>query len=120
MYRDINVYQELGRRAKIICNDLDATVGGGLLSVNQWAAAATATRRHRQLLHETSSEYDVEEHKRHLREAVPDLTQAQLHDFVTSEQERQAENAAVESCAPLYSTSCIFAVLGADRDGRIH
>lgn len=113
MYRDIMVYKELGRRAKIICSDLDATAGEGLLSVNQWAAAGSATRHRR--LHEGGYE-SAEDHKRHLKEVVPDLTEAQVEDFVSSQIARENEDAAIANCAPEYSTSCIFDVLGPDKD----
>ena len=121
MYRDIGVYEEIGRRAKIVCNDLNASVGGGLLSVNQWAAAASATRRFRN--RRLQGELDhldeaavIEEHKRHLKEAIPDLSGAQLHDYVMSEESRNKEDAAIRACAPEYSTSCVFGALGPDKD----
>ena len=113
MYRDIMVYKELGRRAKIICNDLDATAGPGLLSVNQWAAAGSATRQRR--LHEGGYS-SKEDHKRHLKEVLPDLDDAQLEDFVSSQIAREQEDAAIQNCAPEYSTSCIFEALGPDKD----
>ena len=112
MYRDISVYEEIGRRAGIVCNDLDASVGEGLVSVNQWAAASSATRRR---LHEVGHYDSIEEHKRHLKETVPDLTEAQIHDWATSHAQRMEEDALIESCAPEYSTSCIFGVLGPDK-----
>jgi hypothetical protein len=111
MYRDIAVYEELGRRAGIICNDLDASVGDGLVSVNQWAAAGAATRRR---LGEGGYE-SIEDHKRHLKEIVPDLTEAQLEDYAASEALRHEEDALIESCAPEYTTTCVFGVLGPDK-----
>ena len=50
MYRDLNVYLEVGRRMSIICADQDADVGFGTVSPNDYKAIQTAARRRR--LHE--------------------------------------------------------------------
>ena len=75
MYRDVNVYKEIGRRAKILCNDLDASLGGGLVSFNQWEAAARASMNRRLLSQQEGGYKNRGDRKRHLKEVVPDLTQ---------------------------------------------
>jgi hypothetical protein len=39
LYRDISVYQEVGRRAKLVCGDENAKLPG-MMSVKEWKAAA--------------------------------------------------------------------------------
>jgi hypothetical protein len=72
LYRDVGVYEEVGRRAKIICADMDASIGD-FISVNQWAASAATTARRR-----AQAYVDKEDRKRHLMEVIPDLSERQL------------------------------------------
>ena len=106
LYRDVTVYEELARRAKIVCTDMDATIGD-FVSVNQWAAAAEATARRR-----AQSYIDKADRKRHLLEIVPDLTDRQL-EFLASSHETQ-DNMSLQSlsCAPGYTTTCLFKKVG--------
>ena len=108
MYRDVTVYEEVARRAKIVCADMDATIGD-FLSINQWAAAAASTvarRRARGYL-------DNEDRKRHLIEAVPDLSDRQLDYLASSHETQDKMRLQYMSCAPAYTTSCLFQKVGA-------
>jgi hypothetical protein len=49
LYRDIRVYEEVGRRGKLVCNDFNATVGGNTVSVNQWLDIQTSIGERRRL-----------------------------------------------------------------------
>jgi hypothetical protein len=109
LYRDVSVYKEIGRRAKIVCNDLDATIGGSLISFNQWAAIGAAERNRR--LSGAAPHKTRHDRKRHLKEAVPDLTEEQLEFVAVNHEEAEAEREAIESCAPLYTTACLFGVI---------
>jgi hypothetical protein len=103
VYRDISVYQELGRRAAIVCNDLDASVGGGMISINQWVATSEGTRRRR--LGEGYA--SREDRKRHLKEVAPELNEIQLEYLAAGQEESEKEDRAIESCAPEYTTACL-------------
>jgi hypothetical protein len=106
LYRDITVYEEISRRAKIVCADLDATVGD-YLSINQWAATAVATER--RLARGYSN---VEDRKRHLKEIIPDLTDEQLDLLAASHEHNEETGRAAASCAPVYAMSCLFQKVG--------
>jgi hypothetical protein len=111
LYRDLGVYQELGRRAKIVCADLDASIGDNLVSINQWVEASTATRNRR-----LSEGYQTfEDRKRHLKESVPGLTEHQLQHLANGQVEGERTDAAIKSCAPDYTTHCLFNAIGTHR-----
>jgi hypothetical protein len=107
LYRDVSVYEETARRAKIVCADMDATIGD-FVSVNQWAAAAATTARRL-----AQSYTNKEDRKRHLMEVIPDLTDRQL-EYLSSSHETQDKMALqFQSCAPAYTTTCLFQKVGA-------
>lgn len=108
LYRDVEVYKEVGRRAKIVCADLDASIGDNLVSVNQWVAASTATATRR--LNEGYESFD--DRKRHLKETVPGLTERQLHHLANGQVEGERTDAAIERCAPEFTTHCLFNEIG--------
>ena len=109
MYRDVEVYKELGRRAKIVCSDFDATIGDNLVSVNDWVASSMATRNRR--LNEGG--YDsFESRKRHLQEAVPSLSQKQIVHVANGQVEGERQDAALGRCAPEFTTQCLFDEIG--------
>eukprot|EP00934_Nitzschia_sp_Nitz4_P000700 Nitzschia sp. Nitz4//scaffold21_size171442//127911//130441//NITZ4_002182-RA/size171442-augustus-gene-0.207-mRNA-1//-1//CDS//3329542474//700//frame0 len=115
LYRDLHVYEEIGRRAKIACQDLDAAVSDDLVSVNQWVAANTRTRDRR-----LNEGYEsIEDRKRHLKEVVPELTDIQVNRMAKTHHENERQNAAVEACAPEYSTSCLFKGVGIDKPDEL-
>lgn len=107
LYRDISVYVEVARRAKIVCSDLDASVGD-FISINQWAAGeATSVRRR------LSRDYvDREDRKRHLRETIPNLTDRQLERLASAHERADAMERQALSCAPDYTMSCFFEKVG--------
>jgi hypothetical protein len=106
LYRDISVYEEVGRRAKIVCSDMDATIGN-FLSVNQWAASAAATARRR-----AQGYVDNEDRIRHLIEVIPDLTDSQLEYVAASHLGQDKLTLQYSSCAPEYTTTCFFQKVG--------
>jgi len=91
LYRDLSVYKEVGRRAKLVCG------GGklpGMMSISEWAAAKKATSR-RALLEATNLlPHEMDHH---------DKAALKLEDT-----ERRVE----EECAPEYSTDCLFSIMG--------
>ena len=104
LYRDVSVYEETARRAKIVCADMDATIGD-FVSVNQWAAT-TARRR-------AQAYIDKEDRKRHLLEIIPDLTDRQLEYLASSHETQDKMSLQYKSCAPAYTTTCLFQKVGA-------
>lgn len=106
LYRDVSVYEEISRRAKIVCADMDASVGN-FISINQWAASAATNERRL-----AQGYVDIEERKRHLREVIPDLTDGQLDYIASSHEDSDKVGRAAASCAPSYSTSCLFKKVG--------
>jgi predicted DNA binding protein len=107
LYRDVTVYEETARRAKIICGDMDAIIGD-FVSVNQWAASAATTARRR-----AQSYIDKEDRKRHLLEVVPDLTDRQVEYLSSSHETQDKMSLQYRSCAPGYTTTCLFQRVGA-------
>jgi hypothetical protein len=109
LYRDLQVYKEVARRAKIVCNDLDASVGD-FISVNEWVAAANATRVRRLA---RDRPYQGKEHReRHLREVLPGLTDRQMDHLVSSHEMSDEMDQKVSECAPHYTMSCLFKQAG--------
>jgi hypothetical protein len=106
LYRDLTVYEEIARRAKIVCSDMDATIGD-FLSINQWAASAATTARRR-----AEGFVDDEDRKRHLSEVIPELTDRQLDYIVSSHVGQDKLTYQYASCAPEYSTTCFFQKVG--------
>ena len=107
LYRDVGIYDEVARRAKLVCSDLDASVGE-FVSVNQWATVARRTRARR--LGEGYE--DLEDRKRHLLEIVPDLNERQLEKLANNHHNDHAVDRSVEECAPNYSMGCLFDKVG--------
>jgi hypothetical protein len=93
LYRDVGVYEEVGRRAKIICADMDASIGD-FISVNQWAASAATTARRR-----AQAYVDKEDRKRHLMEVIPDLSERQLEYLASSHETQDKMSLQYMSCA---------------------
>lgn len=106
LYRDVSVYEEVARRAKIVCADPDATVGN-FISVNQWAAGQGTTQRR------LTSGYDsLDERMRHLKQVIPDLTEAQLDYLALSHEASDEMDRQASLCAPHYTTTCLFNKVG--------
>ena len=105
LYRDIGVYEEVGRRGKLVCNDFDAKVGENTLSINEWVAVWNSTDTRRQLAQGPVTE---EVRTRNLLEAAPKLTEAQLNYLVKGQLESERQARALKECAPDYTTECLF------------
>jgi hypothetical protein len=108
LYRDIHIYEEISRRAKIACASADSNIGE-FISTGQWAVTE-ATRQRR--LTEGEVYENLEHRKRHLREAVPELTEQQLERVAKNHEDSDRMDAAAELCAPHYSTGCFFEKVG--------
>uniref|UniRef100_A0A7S1GP00 Uncharacterized protein n=1 Tax=Cyclophora tenuis TaxID=216820 RepID=A0A7S1GP00_CYCTE len=106
MYRDISIYMEVARRAKIVCADQTATIGN-FASVDQWAASRSTNRRRM-----TEGYADMEERKRHLKEVVPSLNEKQLAYMAHSHSLSDQMDQQAELCAPHYTTTCLFKNVG--------
>jgi hypothetical protein len=106
LYRDISVYEEVARRAKIVCSDLDASVGD-FISINQWAASGETNERRL-----TEGYSSREERKRHLKETVPGLTEQQLEVLANNHEEGDKLEKKVSACSPHFTTSCLFKAVG--------
>merc|ERR1712151_231703 len=57
LYRDVNVYHEVARRAKIVCSDTSASIGDRI-SVDDWSALMSSRRRLREEKLTTEEEYN--------------------------------------------------------------
>jgi len=110
LYRDVNVYHEVARRAKIVCGDTTASIGD-FLSIEEWVASSTSDSNRR--LREVTGELITrEERKLALKEAVPRLTESQLELHVTNIENRLTTDERVKGCAPEYTTTCLFDAMG--------
>jgi hypothetical protein len=106
LYRDITVYEEMARRAKIVCADLDASVGS-FVSINQWVASAQTVSRRLE-----AGYADMDDRKRHLKEVVPDLTDRQLEHLASSHEHGDELDRRISTCAPDFSMNCLFKTVG--------
>lgn len=106
LYRDISIYTEVARRAKIVCTDTTMSIGN-FVSVDQWAASRTTNRRRM-----TVGYANQEERKRHLQEAVPSLNDQQLEYMAHSHEMSDRMDKQAELCAPHYTTDCLFKNVG--------
>ena len=110
LYRDVNVYTEVARRAKIVCADTTASIGD-FMSIDEWVAASS-TRANRRLHESTGQPLTRDERKLSLKETVPRLSESQLDMHVTNIENRLATDEKVEACAPDYTTTCLFDAIG--------
>lgn len=107
LYRDKTIYEEVARRAKIVCADPDATIGD-FISVNQWAAGEGDTARRRM----DEGYASPEERKLHYQQIFPDVTERQLEYLVPSHEETDGLDRNAAACAPAYTTTCLFDAVG--------
>ena len=94
LFRDLNVYTELARRAKIVCADTSASIGD-FLSIDDWSSKSVAI---------------IE--GRNLRAHMPHLTEKQHRVVEYNEKSTNDIHAKTEACAPHYTTSCLFNSVG--------
>jgi hypothetical protein len=114
LYRDISVYKEVARRAKIVC-------GGGAvehalgtwLTAEEWKASKTASRR---LTEAGVIPASSEERAQHLKDAVPRLKDAEAK--IVADWQHKAHKVQEDldkHCEPLgYPMSCLFKYTGTD------
>lgn len=106
LYRDVSVYKEVSRRAKIACSSAGTSIGE-FASTEQWRAAESTRRRRLGEGYE-----DVEDRKRHLRENVPGLSERQLERLAKNHEESEDIDRKVAGCAPEFTTQCLFKAVG--------
>jgi hypothetical protein len=107
MYRDINVYLEVARRAKIVCADPSASIGLDFVSPEDYVnIQATRTRR---LLHEVE---DHETRLRILQEELPHVEHRRLERVLHNMDMRSEIDKKASSCAPEYNMNCLFNTIG--------
>ena len=106
LYRDVGVYHEVARRAKIICADTSASIGD-LMSIDDWQAAGLASRRHLQEGH------SLETRRSLLKEELPHLHERKLARMLENIEFRELQDRKIEEmCAPAYTSSCLMSVTG--------
>jgi len=94
LYRDLNVYIEVARRAKIVCADTSASIGD-FISIDDWASKSNIRGR------------------RSLRESMAHLTERQLKVLENNEKIYSDYTAKAEACAEEgYTTSCFYENVG--------
>lgn len=107
LYRDVNVYKEVARRAKKVCSDPSINVGLDLVSPDDYVLIQTAGTRRR--LHEVESR---EERHRMLKEEVPHLKHRQLNRVLDNMEMRVKIDEKASTCAPEYNMNCLFDTIG--------
>ena len=108
LYRESGVYKEIGRRAKIVCSNINATISDKYLSISTWAKTS-------RYLKENAADVEamtVGSRRSLLRNKHRDLTEAQAHQLALNVESRMKMDKAATSCAPEYSTSCLFKAIG--------
>ena len=93
LYRDVNVYKEVARRAKIVCSDTSASIGD-FISIDDWQAKGRRRGRH-------------------LRETLNHLNERQLQVLERNEELYRDYKEKAERCAAEgYTTSCFYEHVG--------
>ena len=101
LYRDVNVYKEVARRAKIVCADTTASIGD-FMSIDDWKTkeeSKAATRR-------AGRERTLREHMGHLTEKQLDVLDH--NEKLYGDYKEKAERCADEG----YTTSCFYEQVG--------
>lgn len=103
LYRDVNVYMEVARRAKIVCADTSASIGD-FISIDDWAnldVAISGGDGRRKL-----------KVKDNVRKHMPHLTEKQISVIEYNQKEYRELDAKAAACAPEYTTRCLFKTVG--------
>jgi hypothetical protein len=109
LYRGLSTYQEVGRRAKIVCSNLNATVGE-FISVSQYVALNKKTTRTLRVMAEDPS-HTVHHSKRMIMENHPDITDAQAHRLAHDLHKAVVFDKAIEEeCGHHYTMICYMEV----------
>merc|ERR1712048_120739 len=115
LYRDVNVYHEVARRAKIVCSDTSASIGDRI-SIDDWVTLMSSRRRLREEKL-TEEEYDdphrrLQGRRELVEEVLPHLEDHKVRRLVTDFEMHYQADLKVEACAPDYTTSCLMEALG--------
>ncbi|KAJ8613007.1 hypothetical protein CTAYLR_004045 [Chrysophaeum taylorii] len=104
LFRDVYVYEEVARRAAIVCSG--GTVEG-FVSGEQWAEMMGAGRRRR--LVAGGGRLTVDDHKDLIANHAPHLSaeQAEVH-AAQAAYSQKAHDDVQAHCAPEYATSCLY------------
>ena len=109
LYRDIGVYYEVARRAKIVCSDTSASIGD-FISIDDWKAKSEA------LVKENGERRGI----RHLRE-LSRLTERQLKVLENNQKIYDEYKTKAEACSNNhYSTSCLYQQVGKRHSDTVH
>ena len=106
LFRDVGVYNEVSRRAKIVCSDTTASIGD-FVSIDDWKTSGLASRRH------LKEGHSMETRRMLLAEELPHLHERKLAQLLENIEFRELQDEKVEElCAPSYSSSCLMGVTG--------
>lgn len=108
LYRESGVYMEIGRRAKIVCSNVNATISDKYLSISTWAK----TSRYLQESGAAMEDMTLGARRSLLRNKHRELTEAQANQLALNIESRLRMDKAAESCAPEYNTACLFKAIG--------
>jgi len=106
LYRDLNVYIEIGRRAKIVCADTSVAIADDYVSIDTWAGMRRRGTRH------LEENLTLETRRALLQEENPELTERQAHRLAMNIEGRFKIDTVAASCAPEYTTGCFFEKIG--------
>lgn len=108
LFRDVFVYEEVGRRAGIVCNG--GTVDG-YMSGEEWADMQESRRRRRLSTGDHRMTFD--EHKELIAAHAPRLSDQQIHYHAKLSHNSQVAHDDVHvNCAPEFTTSCVMRYSG--------
>merc|ERR1712048_889846 len=116
LYRDVNVYHEVARRAKIVCSDTSASIGDRI-SVDDWSALMSSRRRLREEKLTTEEEYNkphrrLEARRELVEETLPHLEEHRTNRLLQDMEMHYQADLKVDACGPDFTTSCIMEALG--------
>lgn len=103
---DITIYKEKACWAKIVSANLDASVGC-FVSINQWVALAQTLSRCLKAVYA-----NMDDHKHHLKEVMPDFTNHRLEHLVSSHKHDSELDRRISTCGPYFSMNCLFKMVG--------
>ena len=99
LFRDVSVYQEVGRRAALVCADPATASVDGYMTINEWIASSTRRR---------ALQDAPLDHAAHVRGVAPRLAEDHVQRLAASMAADDAIGAAVEkNCAPAYTSTCL-------------
>ena len=106
LFRDVHVYEEIGRRAALVCADPATNSVDGHLTINEWISKRISVLSEGRRALKDSEPLD---HSAHVRAIAPRLPEHQLEYLAKQMADDAAVNVAVEQhCAPAYTTDCLM------------